>query len=547
MKRIGLFLLLIVCWPEETRGQQMLPADHPKTVIAQQVFDDLVRAIGDGRTPPRLHLLPLHSRGSRRVAWFHPETHTVTLEERAYDVCAGLGADSLHALAWVLGHELAHCYQDHGWVGDFGYGFSDLEVGQAVQALKQHMKELLAWESEADHFGGFFGYVAGYNTLGVGPKALARIYGEFGLEDRMKGYPSLTERQEIARRSEQQVRELVPVFEAGWYCLLVKRYEEAERCFGQVGRKFPSREILNNAGVTCVLRALELFEAGKVRFAYPFELDAATRLRSDWQPQGRAAERNRRRERLLHEARGWFARARIKDPEYVPACINLAGVADLQGEVEEAVFLAGKAVRLAHDSGDRLSLAHALIMRGIARLHEDPEEKQETRQDFEKALEGAPFWARSNLDALAADVSAGSAAVVSGVAFAGRERIAGREAVDYQDIIQAPDAVVTVSQAGRRQQPIDIYVRGDELWDGLVLEKDLDLLAFLQTRQGYQGQTARGIRIGQPLDRVEESYGSPAYRVAGRQGTYHVYDDAQIIFQTGADGAVLGWILYESD
>ena len=543
-KSIGLFLLLTVCWTEETRGQDV---DHPKSITAQQVFDDLVRAIGDGRTPPQLRLLPHRSQESMQVAWFQPNAHTVTLEERAYDVCASLGADSLHALAWVLGHELAHCYQDHGWVGDFGNGFSDLEVGQTVQALDQYIEKLLEREIQADYFGGFFGYVAGYNTLGVGPEALVRIYGEYGLEDDLQGYPSLVERQEIARRSEKQVRELVPVFEAGRYCLLVKRYEEAGRCFGHVGRTFPSREVLNNAGVACALEALELFEAGEVRFAYPFELDAATRLRGDWRPQGRASGRNRRRERLLQEARGWFERAHGKDPEYVPADINLAGVAALQGKVEEAVFLAGRAVELARNSGERISLAYALIMYGIARFNENPAALAAVRHDFAEALDGAPALVRINLTVLDVDVPAEQEADESGRASDRREQIAGREAGDYQEIIQTPDAVVAVPQADRRQRPIEIYVRGEEFGDWLVVEKGLDLLAFLQTRQGYQGQTARGIRIGQPLNRVEELYGPPAYRVAGRQGTYHVYDNARIIFQAGADGAVQGWILYESD
>jgi len=202
---------------------------------------------------------------------------------------------------------------------------------------------------------------------------------------------------------------------------------------------------------------------------------------------------------------------------------------------------------LAQHSGERISLAHALIVRGIARFHGDPGGRQETRQDFEKALEGAPALARANLAVLDPGVSTGPETVGSRVISEERERIAGREAGAYQDILQTPDAVVAVPQADRRQYPVDIYVRADELWDGLVLEKGLDLLAFLQTRQEYRGQTAQSIRIGQPLSRVEELYGQPTYRMAGRQGTYHVYEDARIIFQTGADGAVQGWILYESD
>jgi len=118
--------ILLLRVPAAVPAPGYLSPVHPKYATARKVFDDLVRAIGDDRTRPDLRLLPQRETGRSRGVWFAPDQNLVTLEEQAYDLCVSLEADSLHALAFLLGHELAHCYKDHGWVHDFGSAFSDL-------------------------------------------------------------------------------------------------------------------------------------------------------------------------------------------------------------------------------------------------------------------------------------------------------------------------------------------------------------------------------------------------------------------------------------
>ena len=78
-----------------------------------------------------------------------------------HDLCRAQGPDSLAALAALLGHELAHYYEDHGWIGDFGNGFADLEVAQSLKRQKRSPEKVVEIETQADYFGGFYGYVAG--------------------------------------------------------------------------------------------------------------------------------------------------------------------------------------------------------------------------------------------------------------------------------------------------------------------------------------------------------------------------------------------------
>ena len=542
-----LFLsILLFCVPGAAQVQERLPADHPKYIVAEQVFDDLVRAFGDGRTRPGLRLLPRGVKSRNQVTWFAPDQNLVTLEEQVYDLCVSLGADSLNALAFLLGHELAHYYKDHGWVHDFGNAFADLGVGQQLGERSRDPTERVRIETEADYFGGFFGYIAGYRTLEAVGEILPRIYTEYGLDENLLGYPPLRERQEIARRAREKLDRMVPVFEAGHHLLLVKRYEEAARCFDFIARDFASREILNNAGVSRALEAIDLFESGELRFAYPFELDAETRLKSPRSSPGRASQRNQRRERRLREARELFEQARARDPRYTAAYINLAGIADLQGEYEEAEFLAGKAVKLTRNMDEGIALAHALIVRGIARVRGG--DREGARQDFNEAKKGALSLARLNLAALtsSAEGSTGSSSAAPEKLADSRERIAGMAARDYQTII-SQDAIAEVPGADRRHPPIDIYARQAEIWDGLVVEMGFKLFAFMKTRKAYRGETEQGIKISHRLSQVEAAYGPPAYQVAGRQGIHHVYESDRIIFQTDIDDVVQGWMIYTAE
>ena len=518
-----------------------LPQSHAKFHTVHQVFDDIVSAVGDGRPPPVLQLQATGPRSSL-VASFVSQHHTLHLAERAYSLCVDLGPDSLAAVAFLLGHELAHYDANHGWVGDFGQQNADLEVGQALQDYSDVRK--IEIETEADYFGGFFGYVAGYRTLEVVPRLLTSIYAAYGLQDNLEGYPSLAERQLIAQRSAEKVRQLIPVFEAGHRLLLLRQYRAAAQCFDHLCFTFPSREMLNNAGVSRALRALSLFESDALWLAYPFELDAATRLQ-DGRKAGVSELAEETRGRLLEEARGWFEKARQKDPNYASAWVNLACVADLQGEPEEALVWAQKALKAAERTNEEVSRAHAYIIRGIAQTHVEPMNLDKVKRDFEAARAGDPSLATLNLAALETN---GAALAEPGLPSVtppqlGGERIDGLSPENYAILMDgAPAVPLTGTQPG--QSSLTIYPRQTLSWDSLVITTSSSDIVVLATRPTYAGASGRGVRLGAARHQVLEAYGQPAYRVAARQGTYHVYTHPEIVFHTGTDDRVQQWLLY---
>ena len=528
-------------------AQNSLPKKHPKYKTARKVFDNLVRAVGDGRTKPRLLLLPNDAPSRMKVAWFRPEQNTVTIEERVYDLCLSLGADSLNAVASLLGHELAHYYKGHGWVGDFGNSFADLEVGQTLKKLKLDMSKKVEIETEADYFGGFFGYVAGYNTLGAAPRVLQQVYSEYELGENIPGYPSLPERQEIAKRSAEKLHKMLPIFAGGNRLMLVGQYEEAARCFDFIARDFSSREILNNTGVARILNALSLYGEGEIRFAYPVEVDAETRLsgESKADEMGYYEENMERIEQLLAEAGESFDEAIKKDPNYATAYVNLACVKDLQEEADDAVFYAQKAAKIARKNDEKISLANAHIILGIAQANSDPAADEAARQAFEAAKDGNTPLALLNLSALDLEAMAYAEKEDGEKSPPKREKIDGIGfAQIYDAVTEAPDASAKLPKAGRGQPAINFYSRETENWSGLVIDTSYKAISFLEVRKGYAGKTGRDIVLGSNRGQVLEAYGRPAKMVAGRQGLYHLYEQGKIIFQTDAEDKVQTWMIY---
>ena len=527
-----------------------LSDDHPKVEVLQQVLDDLVLAVGDGRTPPGLHVLPRGMASPHQVVWIDPQQNLLTLQEEVYDLCVAMGPDSLNALAFLLGHELAHRYKDHDWVADFVRAAADLDVGKRLDELDLDYDQMVARETEADYWGGFYSAIAGYPSFDVAPEALGRIYSEYGLDEEIPGYPTLVERKEMARRSGARLQRMVPIFEAGHLLAMIRRFEEASRCFDHIAVDFQSREILNNAGVTRTLEALSLFrEKTDVRFVYPFEFDASTRLQKPTQKAGSEdqvayLEDLRTYRKRLHKAAGWFEKARARDAVYVPAYVNLAAVRDLLGQYDDALFWSQKAIRLAREQQSEVSLAHTYIVRAVARIHSQPEELELALQDFERARVSSPLLVELNLAAVERrNNDTDNQRARHDTAGFDPEQIAGVLSEKIGTIVDDAFAVTKVPRSGT-QLALDIYSRKTGDYEVLVVEAGYSAYEFIETAPGYGGASARGIRIGDRAGQVDEAYGSPSYVVAQSRGVDRVYQMPPVIFRAGADNLVSGWVLY---
>ena len=127
----NLFGLILTLAMFTTHGQV-------KWTSVERVYSDLVKAIGDGsKIAPPIE----SSRTESRVAYFSPSRQTIFIEEKFLNVCASFGTDSLNALSFILGHELAHFYRNHGWVTTSGVGYVDAVTQENWKEQKKDRKK----------------------------------------------------------------------------------------------------------------------------------------------------------------------------------------------------------------------------------------------------------------------------------------------------------------------------------------------------------------------------------------------------------------------
>ncbi|MCB9235202.1 MAG: metalloendopeptidase [Bacteroidia bacterium] len=540
------FVSLGLLFPRSAFAYSKKQEDRAK--LCKEIYQKIARTIQDSRKAPTFNFLyteyePVYN------AYYDPSNHTINLEEGIYDLADDFGDDSINVLALVLGHELAHFYKDHGWGMAFGTANDNLEISEKIYDLEITAEMRTKMETEADFFGGLFGYLAGYNTLEVGKKFYTKLYDEADLPAHLPGYPDKGDREGIAANSQRMLKELIPVFEAGNYLTVINHFEEASSCYDEVIKTFPSRELYNNSGVCLALEAIPLFEPKDLRFFYPLGLDLSTRL-DQGGTKGMTETPEEKRERLMGDARQMLETAVKVDKDYAAGYVNLSLVMSLNNEPELALGYAGKGLKFAEADKNKFLAANAHIARGIA--HALSEEEDEATEEFTAAKAGNKNAAEINLAALS-NPAGRSPYALSGQA-SGEKTSAVEETIEDADpsllevILDDPTVTEIVRQNDDRPR-IKVYGQSDEAYRAVMVKTygvPRTSIGFLATQPDYAGKSARGIAIGAGMAQVKAAYGTPARECTGIRERFLVYEKARIIFMLDWEDKVTGWILYSN-
>ena len=525
----------LICTSSPAIADEFLPRTNPKFKQAEEVYRSLIRAVGDSRTPPELRMV----RGKSSVfdiAMFAPKQHRVLIEERFVDLTQRLPpSDGPHALALILGHELAHFYRSHPWALEFGNAFANRqrqpEDGGAASTSGYvvNREERRRLESEADYFGGFYSFLAGYHPLRIASTVFDAVYREYQFDKSLSAYEHLEDRKAAAQEAQGRLRQLEPLFEAGMFLSVIKDHLNAARVFDRIAADFPGPEILNNAGASLANESLRWFTEAERRFLYPLTLDSETRLASDASRGGAADEAGRRERRsaLLEQALERFERAVALLPGYVSGMVNIACVLDLLGRHEAALQKAREALALlerdaTNDGGD------AAVIAGIAaaRLGRD----EEARKAFLSARAlGSPL-AEGNLSALKGRHEMEPQPEESDRKPFQPGRIGGVNIAELRvgDVLADPSVTVLARWDADDEQPeLQIFrtKRGSALTTLILLGDAAKRSAAIFLSDDPSATDAgRELAVGLPVSRVEARYGKPASVYLSRQGRYYVYE-----------------------
>ncbi|HEX6948897.1 MAG TPA: tetratricopeptide repeat protein [Nitrospira sp.] len=538
-RSVLLLILLHFAWIIGTSSpaiaDEFLPRTNPKFKQAEEVYRSLIRAVGDSRTPPELRMV----RGRSSVfdiAMFAPKQHRVLIEERFVDLTQRLPpSDGPHALALILGHELAHFYRSHPWALEFGNAFANRqrqsEDGGAASTSGHvvNREERRRLESEADYFGGFYSFLAGYHPLRIASTVFDAVYREYQFDKSLSAYEHLEDRKAAAQEAQARLRQLEPLFDAGIFLSLLKDHLNAARVFDRIAADFPGPEILNNAGASLANESLRWFTDTERRFLYPLTLDSETRLASDASRGGDAdaSERLERRSALLEQALERFERAVALLPGYVSGMVNIACVLDLLGRHEAALQKAREALALlerdaANDGGE------AAVIAGIAAAHLGRDD--EARRAFLSAgALGSPL-AEGNLSVLKGRDEMEAQPEGSDQKPFHPARIGGVDITELRvgNVLADPGVTALARWQADDEHPelqifrtkqgstlMTIILRGDaaKRSAGIFLSDDQAV-----TNAGHE------LAVGLPVSRVEARYGKPSSVYLSRQGRSYVYE-----------------------
>ncbi len=509
--------------------------DTPQYLKALEVYNRLVQARGDFRYPVPDFVM---RREERQIAAMNYERLEVVLEETAYEVCATYGDEAEAAIAFLLGHELTHYYEKHGWRRGFVADHKDLDIGIKLDSLA----DKVANETEADYLGGFLSYSAGFGLFEKGDDLIAKLYKAYKLdqlspEDKAKMeavYPSLADRQKLAARSAQKLALLVDVFDMANLLAAIGNYTEAYEYYRYILMQYQSREIYNNLGVTAVLDALQYFNPTELKFRFPLELDLES---SASKGDGMATNRNK----LLRQAIFHFDAAISLDPDYAPAYLNKASAFALLGDNDRARFYADKEARQAAQKSKKYlkTAVDINILIGILDWREG--KAAQTEAAFKAAADAGSALAAHNLKILRNEPIG-----TEQPTFGGLPRT---ERIDEQSIVLIanndinPDQTLSISpqitfyQNTKQGANSRLFISQDNRRDEYLL------LHF--TGPGYAGKTARNIGLGDERAAIVEAYGEPGRTLETPRGEIMIYKST--IFILGPDGKLERWANYTTN
>ena len=211
------------------------------------------------------------------IANYNPKSKEIHLDIRSIEICREFGDDSIDCLAFILGHEIMHHYMQHGFFQNNNMGFENFSFMESLQNFSTLSSKKLEMEVEADFKGGFYTYLAGYNSLQVAPKVLDTIYKRFEIPNSER-YPSLKERKAITYNQLEKIESLKDIYNSSLFSTVYGNFKFAIYGFEKILEEgFVTKEILNNTGVLYLKEALKILNNEDI-LLYPFEFDTETRL-----------------------------------------------------------------------------------------------------------------------------------------------------------------------------------------------------------------------------------------------------------------------------
>lgn len=239
----------------------------------------------------------------KNIAAYSPLTNEIILEQRALELCLDLSTPyNLSALAFVIAHEFTHYLQHYEW--------KTLGDSVAFFIKKGEMSKHRRVEREADLYGAFLCYLAGYDHIFAPPAIIERLYHAYEFDEDNSNYPSTEERKSVILEVSDQASSLILLFQFANYFSQLESYEWSQAIYQYLATYVDHKEIYANAGAN----QLKAYLASYSELYYPIYYKKSLKLRAApiYHPDS-----------LISYAINNFSKAIIKDPKDLDLYYNL--------------------------------------------------------------------------------------------------------------------------------------------------------------------------------------------------------------------------------
>lgn len=518
MKYILIILSLFLI-PKLYGQEEALPKGHIAYKQCNLVYGKLKKAIGDQRsTLPKLLIL----NRKKRVAAYRKMDNTLIIEKTAYDICQGMGEHAEDALAFLIGHELAHFYQQADWNRN----------GQLTHFLLKHeqLQQYAMEDEEADAYSAFIAYLANYETVELIPELLEAIYKGYQLQDNLEGYPTLDERKRLVKVVQRKVRKYVQLYETANYYIAIGWNIQAYNCYVYLLKFIKTKEIYHNIGVVSLAAAIEQPEKEGYAFLYPIDIDLTNVFQRPFSVQGS-------RNKLLRDAEINLKKALKLDETYCSAYLNLSCVYDLKEDPTNALTTLNIASNLSPTSLQRAKIA---IIKGIVYAHRDQiKTASKYFDDANKHYQNLPVWYISN---------ANKRILSSEKRHREQYDIVVEDemdAVKFRSMRHRTGAAIVVGNNSLLRLEIDFSTKARSYFSRFFLKNEMNETSsyfFLQRTRNKELMTQEGIKTGDGLATVQKAYKGTYFQVVHHHhGFFLVFPSKGLIFQIDNHNKVREW------
>lgn len=497
-------------------------AQPVQTSLVQEIYARLCAAAGLVQGAPLLVFDDSNTRGAGAVTDFKTMPTRIVVERKALETCSTFGDRSADAIAFLLGHELAHFTMGHGWGEDLQHFGDHSEVSRNIRSAQSASNSYHLLETQADQKGAFYAFIAGFAPELVADSLVNRLYTAYGWKSQTTGYPDRPVREELLRKGLSRYQDLAMVMRLADHRLILGQYAEAASLYAfLMGEGFRNPMLYNNAGACHLQQAIAAAPPALRRFTYPVELD----LRERWRGAGASMEEE------LRLAEDLLLQALVLDRSSGSVLVNLACVSLLRNDHPAATHWIA-----AHAAAEPEDVPTRSILSAILAAQAGDEAKA-------KALLDQPMLKKDKIATMnRAALEGRSEAVKPPPPATEPERIGGAT------LVELASGFARIPPVSYRDRALLRHAAVKDSWKLAAERRDAagntHWLYLVGTTAHYAGKSSKGIGIGDPLAQLNKLYGEPHGMLHTMEGRLLVYPSNGLIFRTDRSGRVTGWVLF---